>query len=61
MRNLEKRLDRLEQDSGIQHPCLKLLMHNEGEPPPVVPDDGQQYRVVTFVKPKHRELDHEES
>ncbi len=61
MGNLEKRLDRLEQDSGIQHQGIKLLMHNEGEPQPVIPDDGQQYRVVTFVTPKHRESDHGKS
>lgn len=61
MASLEKRLERLEQDSSIQYQSIKLLMHNEGEAQAVIPDDGQQYRVVTFVTPKHRESEHEES
>ena len=61
MASLEKRLDRLEQHSSTQYESIKLLMHNEGEPQPVIPDDGQQYRVVTFVTPKRRESNHDEA
>ena len=57
MMSLEKRLDRLEQDSSIQHHDVKLLMYREGEPKPVIPDDGKQYVVVTFVTPKHKEAE----
>ena len=57
MGSLEKRLDRLEQDSGTEHQGIKLLMRNEGQPHPVIPDDGQQYVVLTFVTPKHKEAD----
>ena len=57
MASLEKRLDRLEQDCGTQHRGIKLLMRNEGQPQPVIPDDGQQYVVLTFVTPKHKEAD----
>jgi len=61
MATLEKRLDRLEQIAVIHSHNYKILMHHEDEPRPVIPDDGHKYLVVTFVKPKQWEPDHDES
>lgn len=61
MTNLEKRIDQLEKITATNSHNYKLLMHHEGEPEPVLPDDGQPCIVVTFVKTKQREPDHDET
>ncbi len=61
MATLDNRLDRLEQLTAVHSYSYKILMHHEGEPKQVIPDYGQLYIVVTFVKPKQWEPDHDET